>query len=88
MKNLVIKLIYFELLLGHVAIGALGTAKLSNVMPGEYHGPAAEWDVLRQQELGTYLLHRSFKIFLNEGEKQIRPEDLGRYTTGSQYPDL
>ena len=57
-------------------IAALGADRLSNVKPGDYYGPAAEWSELKKLRLGTFLLYRAFKIFLQEGESQIRPVDL------------
>ena len=54
----------------------LGLKNLTNVKPGDYYGPAKEWDKEDQLKLGTFLLYRAFKIFLQEGERQIRPVDL------------
>ena len=34
--------------------------------------------VLQKLKLGTFLLFKAFKIFLQEGERQIRPVDLRR----------
>ena len=57
-------------------IDALGLNNLSNVLPGDYYGPAAGWSAEKKLLLGTFLLYRAFKIFLQEGERQIRPVDL------------
>eukprot|EP00088_Acartia_fossae_P001132 TRINITY_DN10424_c0_g1_i1.p1 TRINITY_DN10424_c0_g1~~TRINITY_DN10424_c0_g1_i1.p1 ORF type:complete len:685 (-),score=107.89 TRINITY_DN10424_c0_g1_i1:854-2908(-) len=57
-------------------IDALGIRNLTNAKPGDYYGPAREWPPENQLKLGTFLLYRAFKIFLQEGERQIRPVDL------------
>ena len=57
-------------------IEALDCENLSNVKPGDYYGSAAEWDPTRKLQLGTFLLFKAFRIFLQEGERQIRPVDL------------
>ena len=57
-------------------IDALGLDNLSNARPGDYYGPAASWSPQKRLQLGTFLLYRAFKIFLQEGERQIRPVDL------------
>ena len=57
-------------------IDALGPENLSNLKPGDYYGPAGGWTQDKKLRLGTFLLYRAFKIFLQEGERQIRPVDL------------
>jgi len=57
-------------------IDALGCDSLTNVKPGDYYGAASEWNKETKLELGTFLLFKAFKIFLQEGERQIRPVDL------------
>ena len=57
-------------------IDALGLEHLTNIKPGDYYGPAAGWEKENQLKLGTFLLYRAFKIFLQEGERQIRSVDL------------
>jgi len=61
-------------------IKAMGCNNLSNAKPGSWYGPAADWNEDQQTRLGTFLLHRTFKIFLEEGawERQIRHVDLKR----------
>lgn len=59
-------------------IEAVGVANLANVRPGDYYGPAAAWSQMDRRRLGAFLLYRAFKIFLQEGERQIRPVDLKR----------
>jgi len=57
-------------------IQAMGCKNLSNAKPGDWYGPSAVWAQDQQTLLGTFLLFRAFKIFLQEGERQIRPVDL------------
>jgi len=57
-------------------IDAVGCDNLTNVKGGDYYGVAATWSQDRKLKLGTYLLYKAFKIFLQEGERQIRPVDL------------
>ena len=57
-------------------IDAIGCSNLSNVKPGDYYGVASNWSSDQKYELGTFLLFKAFKIFLQEGERQIRPVDL------------
>lgn len=55
---------------------AVGLENLTNSRPGDWYGPAAAWEQDRKLRLGVFLLFRAFKIFLQEGERQIRPVDL------------
>lgn len=57
-------------------IEAAGLDNLTNSRPGDWYGPAATWDISKKQQLGVFLLFKAFKIFLQEGERQIRPVDL------------
>ncbi len=57
-------------------IEAVGLENLTNSRPGDWYGPAAAWDLETKRRLGVFLLFRAFKIFLQEGERQIRPVDL------------
>jgi len=57
-------------------IDALGLHNLTNAKPGDYYGPCKLWKKEKRLQLGTFLLYRAFKIFLQEGERQIRPVDL------------
>lgn len=54
----------------------LGLPNISNVKSGDYYGLASEWGNDQRQEFGTFLLYRAFRIFLQEGETQIRPDDI------------
>merc|ERR1712240_82383 len=57
-------------------IDAIGCENLSNLKGGDYYGAADEWDLEKKLELGAFLIFKAFKIFLQEGERQIRPVDL------------
>ena len=57
-------------------IDAIGCANLSNLKGGDYYGRTAGWLEEKKLRLGTFLLFKAFKIFLQEGERQIRPVDL------------
>jgi len=57
-------------------IDAVGCDNLTNVRGGDYYGIAATWSQDKKLKLGTFLLYKAFKIFLQEGERQIRPVDL------------
>ena len=53
-----------------------GLNGLSNEKRGDYYGVAASWSTEKRLSLGFALLYRAFKIFLFEGERQLRPLDL------------
>jgi len=57
-------------------IDAIGCDNLTNIKGGDYYGEANSWDQEKKLELGTFLVFKAFKIFLQEGERQIRPVDL------------
>lgn len=57
-------------------IEALGLNHLKNSKTGEYYGVAASWNKKQKRMLGIYLLYRAMAIFINEGERQIRPGDI------------
>lgn len=57
-------------------IDALGLSCLTNKKRGDYYGRAASWNQKKRREMGVYLLKRALKILLNEGERQLRPNDL------------
>ncbi|XP_030748225.1 ankyrin repeat and LEM domain-containing protein 1 [Sitophilus oryzae] len=59
-----------------VMIGALGLENLTNAKGGEFYGVAAIWMSRQKRMLGVYLLYRAMGIFLNEGERQLYPEDI------------
>ena len=57
-------------------IDAIGCVNLTNLKGGDYYGRTAGWSQEKKLRLGTFLLFKAFKIFLQEGERQIRPVDL------------
>jgi len=57
-------------------IEAISLPRLTNVKRGDYYGPASSWTAKRKRLLGIYLLKKSLKIYLIDGERQIRQRDL------------
>lgn len=57
-------------------IDAIGMSNLVNLKSGEYYGPASIWRARQKKQLGIYLLYRAMRIFLCEGERQLRPGDI------------
>ena len=57
-------------------IEAMGCDNLTNLNTGDLKGVARGWGKDSRLELGTFLLYKAFKIFLIEGERQIRPADV------------
>ena len=57
-------------------IEAIHCGNLTNLKPGDFYGVSADWDLDTRLRLGTFLVFKAFKIFLQEGERQIRPVDL------------
>lgn len=57
-------------------INALNLQNITNIKGGEFYGVSATWPQKQKNLLGMYLLYRAMKIFLNEGERQIFPNDL------------
>ncbi|XP_005359213.1 ankyrin repeat and LEM domain-containing protein 1 isoform X1 [Microtus ochrogaster] len=55
---------------------ALGIQTLTNQKQGHYYGEAAHWPPTKRQRLGVYLLHRALLVFLAEGERELRPQDI------------
>ena len=58
-------------------IDSIELRNLKNERCGEYYGVAATWTSHQKKMLGTYLLYRAMCIFIHEGERQLRPGDLG-----------
>lgn len=58
-------------------IDAIELRNLENARRGDYYGVAATWTLRHKRMLGTYLLYRAMCIFIHEGERQLRPGDLG-----------
>ena len=57
-------------------IQSLGCDNLTNLKAGDFYGVASGWEADKRTELGTFLVYKAFKIFLQEGERQIQPADL------------
>ncbi|XP_020033826.2 ankyrin repeat and LEM domain-containing protein 1 [Castor canadensis] len=55
---------------------ALGIQTLTNQKQGHYYGVVASWSPARRQRLGVHLLHRALLVFLAEGERELRPQDI------------
>lgn len=59
-------------------IEALGLDRLKNLKSGEYYGIASTWSNHQKRTLGVYLLYKAMHILINEGERQLSPDDIGR----------
>ncbi|XP_072943052.1 uncharacterized protein [Epargyreus clarus] len=57
-------------------IDVLGVHNLKNLKCGNYYGIAASWPLKERRMLGLYLLYKAMLIFLSEGERQLRPDDI------------
>ncbi|KAG6458471.1 hypothetical protein O3G_MSEX010894 [Manduca sexta] len=57
-------------------IDVLGLSKLTNLKTGNYYGVTASWPLKERRMLGLYLLYKAMLIFLSEGERQLRPDDI------------
>ncbi|KAK7796676.1 hypothetical protein U0070_017524 [Myodes glareolus] len=55
---------------------ALGIQTLTNQKQGHYYGEVAHWPSTKRRRLGVYLLHRALLVFLAEGERELRPQDI------------
>ncbi|XP_034237690.1 uncharacterized protein LOC117643117 [Thrips palmi] len=57
-------------------IDAIGSNNIVNLKSGEYYGPASTWRTRQKRQLGVHLLYRAMRIFLCDGERQLRPGDI------------
>ncbi|XP_035203964.1 ankyrin repeat and LEM domain-containing protein 1 [Oxyura jamaicensis] len=57
-------------------VEALGLRTITNQRKGNCYGAAASWPPERRRRLGVHMLHRAMRIFLAEGERQLRPADI------------
>lgn len=57
-------------------ISALKLQNLKNAQNGNFYGISDTWPQKQKRLLGVYLLYRAMLIFLNEGERQLRPNDI------------
>ncbi|KAM6216840.1 ankyrin repeat and LEM domain-containing protein 1 [Rhynchocyon petersi] len=57
-------------------VDALGIQMLTNQKQGHCYGVVAGWPPARRRRLGVHLLHRALLVFLAEGERELRPQDI------------
>nr|XP_035974760.1 ankyrin repeat and LEM domain-containing protein 1 [Halichoerus grypus] len=57
-------------------VDALGIQTLTNQKQGHCYGVVAGWPATRRRRLGVHLLHRALLVFLAEGERELRPQDI------------
>ncbi|XP_006877197.1 PREDICTED: ankyrin repeat and LEM domain-containing protein 1 [Chrysochloris asiatica] len=57
-------------------VDALGVQMLTNQKQGHCYGMVADWPPARRRRLGVHLLHRALLVFLAEGERELRPQDI------------
>uniref|UniRef100_A0A8D2JSE2 Ankyrin repeat and LEM domain containing 1 n=1 Tax=Sciurus vulgaris TaxID=55149 RepID=A0A8D2JSE2_SCIVU len=57
-------------------VDALGIQTLTNQKQGHYYGVVADWPPARRRRLGVHLLHRALLVFLAEGQRELRPQDI------------
>ncbi|MXQ93462.1 hypothetical protein E5288_WYG021162 [Bos mutus] len=57
-------------------VDALGIQMLTNQKQGHCYGVVADWPLTRRCRLGVHLLHRALLVFLAEGERELRPQDI------------
>uniref|UniRef100_A0A667GHC6 Ankyrin repeat and LEM domain containing 1 n=1 Tax=Lynx canadensis TaxID=61383 RepID=A0A667GHC6_LYNCA len=57
-------------------VDALGIQTLTNQRQGHCYGVVASWPPTRRRRLGVHLLHRALLVFLAEGERELRPQDI------------
>ncbi|XP_070102649.1 ankyrin repeat and LEM domain-containing protein 1 isoform X1 [Equus caballus] len=57
-------------------VDALGIQMLTNQKQGHFYGVVAGWPPARRRRLGVHLLHRALLVFLAEGERELRPQDI------------
>lgn len=57
-------------------IDVIGVQNLKNLKCGNYYGVVQSWPLKDRKMLGLYLLYRAMLIFLSEGERQLRPQDI------------
>ncbi|CAK1553005.1 unnamed protein product [Leptosia nina] len=57
-------------------IDVLGLQNLKNLKSGNYYGVASSWPLKERRMFGLYLLYKAMNIFLSEGERQLRPDDI------------
>ena len=53
-----------------------GIQMLTNQKQGHCYGVVADWPPTRRRRLGVHLLHRALLVFVAEGERELRPQDI------------
>ena len=61
-------------------IRAIGVQNLRQRKLGDEYGESASWTSYRKEKLGTYMLFKAFRMFLDEGEIQILSSDMKNET--------
>lgn len=59
-------------------IDCLDVKNLTNLKRGDYYGITLSWPMRQRKQLGVVLLYKAMNIFLQEGESQLRPNDVRR----------
>lgn len=59
-------------------IRALSIENLTNIKLGDFYGITTKWSQKNKKNYGVYLLYKAMIIFLNDGERQIYPCDIGK----------
>ena len=76
MKNFIWQLLY-DLLSSKIFFRfILGLSRLTNLKRGDFYGPASSWTAKKKRQLGIHLIFKAMKIYMIEGERQIRQKDL------------
>ncbi|XP_037674232.1 ankyrin repeat and LEM domain-containing protein 1 [Choloepus didactylus] len=57
-------------------VDALGIQMLTNQRQGHCYGVVGGWPPTRRRRLGVHLLHRALLVFLAEGKRELRPQDI------------
>ena len=50
--------------------------QLTNQMKGKYYGISETWSRKEKRNMGFYFLKKALKIFKEEGERPLLPDDL------------
>ncbi|CAH0551473.1 unnamed protein product [Brassicogethes aeneus] len=57
---------------------ALKLENVKNLKYGDFYGIAATWSQKQKKMFGMHLLYKAMMIFLNEGERQLYPNDIDK----------
>ena len=53
-----------------------GLKRLTNIQRGQFYENVASWSAKKKRQAGVVLLKKAYKIFILEGERQIRAYDI------------